>query len=167
MSTVTLRKAEARDAERLHDALEQLSNDLGDDHRATAADLLRHGFGAYRAFFAVIAEKQETGETLGVAMASPVYSTVKGAAGLYISDLWVSENARGMGLGPRLLAAVVAEVPSEWNVGFVKLTVYEDNPRARQFYDRLGFWKDPRETDLILGGKEFKELMSANEGDSR
>ncbi|MCA1241728.1 GNAT family N-acetyltransferase [Stappia stellulata] len=154
---ISIRRADAADAERLNAALVALSEVLGDTHVADAGALLRHGFNDVPAFSALIAETQ-AGELRGALLSSPVFSTTYGGAGIYVSDLWVSDDARGQGLGRRLLAAAIEMAPESWDVRFLKLAVYDDNPRARAFYDRLGFRDDPRETVLRLAKTDFDRL---------
>jgi ribosomal protein S18 acetylase RimI-like enzyme len=127
---ISIRRAGAEDAERLNAALVALSEVLGDTHVADAGALLRHGFNDVPAFSALIAETQ-AGELRGALLSSPVFSTTYGGAGVYVSDLWVSDDARGQGLGRRLLAAAIEMAPESWDVRFLKLAVYDDNPRAR------------------------------------
>lgn len=158
MYAISIRRAEKADAEKLNAALMRLSEDIGDDHGASAEDLIRHGFGPSPAFHALLAEKDPGGEVLGVIVYSPVFSTVRASAGLYVSDLWVSGETRGSGLGKRLLSAALQAAPKDWTVGFLKLAVYEDNPSARAFYDRLGFSHDPNETYLTLAGSALNAL---------
>ncbi|MBN9671217.1 GNAT family N-acetyltransferase [Roseibium aggregatum] len=146
MDGIVIKKVEPEDAERLHEALTRLSEDLGDSHEASVDDLLAHGFSEPPAFFALIALRGQ--ETAGALLASPVFSTTRGGAGLYVSDLWVSAEARGAGLGQRLLAAALDHAPESWNVTFLKLAVYDDNPDARRFYDRLGF--EAREGEAVM-----------------
>jgi ribosomal protein S18 acetylase RimI-like enzyme len=134
--------------EQLDAALRCLSAELGDTHRASATDLLRYGFGDAPAFVALLAEAGST--TRGVVMFSPVFSTIRGAPGLYVSDLWVAPEARGTGLAERLLVAARAEAAARWGARFLRLAVYDDNPRARAFYDRLGFRASLRETLMTL-----------------
>ncbi|TYC60673.1 GNAT family N-acetyltransferase [Rhodobacterales bacterium] len=149
---IRIRRAERADAKRLNDALTSLSEELGDRHGATAEDLLRHGFGPEAAFRALLAEEEATGAVVGAIVCSPVFSTTRAASGLYVSDLWVSTDARGKGLGKRLLSAAINHMPTGWSIGFLRLAVYESNPAARAVYDRLGFISNPGETWLTLAG---------------
>ncbi|MEP4767831.1 MAG: GNAT family N-acetyltransferase [Roseibium sp.] len=146
MSEIRIKRAEREDVETLHGALMQLSKDLGDTHAASPEDLLRHGFAGTPAFFALLAMRQT--ETMGVLLASPVFSTTRGGAGLYVSDLWVAKSARGEGLGKQLLAATLEHAPESWTITFLKLAVYHDNPNAGRFYARLGF--TPREGESVF-----------------
>lgn len=148
MDDITIRQAGAEDAERLNAALRHLSRDIGDEHGATADMLARAGFGANPAFRAQLAEAD--GKVVGAALYSPVFSTVRAGAGVYVSDLWVSEAVRGKGLGRRLLQAVADDADRVWKAQFLKLVVYDDNPQARGFYDRLGFAASQGETILTL-----------------
>ncbi|MCK7610846.1 GNAT family N-acetyltransferase [Roseibium sediminicola] len=146
MTEITIKQAERDDAARLHHALTRLSADMGDTHAASLDTLLRHGFSQTPAFFALLATRGE--QTVGALVASPVFSTTRGGAGLYVSDLWVAAEARGAGLGPRLLAAALDHAPESWTVTFLKLAVYHDNPDARRFYERLGF--EPRQDETVF-----------------
>ncbi|MDK3018582.1 GNAT family N-acetyltransferase [Pseudodonghicola flavimaris] len=146
--TAALRLATEADAGALNAALMALSEELGDIHRATAEDLLRLGWGPAPAFRAVLAEASE--RIVGAVLYSPYVSTVKGAAGVYVSDLWTAETMRGQGLGPRLLAAALRDGGATWGARFLKLDVYHSSPDARRFYDRLGFRPARDITKMIL-----------------
>jgi GNAT superfamily N-acetyltransferase len=146
--TVTIRTAGAGDAAMLSDALAHLSTDLGDRHRAGPAELAAAGWGDDPAFRAQLA--LSGGLTVGTALYSPMFSTVRGGAGVYVSDLWVSPDHRAGGLGRRLLAHALADAHDRWAARFVKLAVYDGSPDARRFYDRLGFAPLQGQTDLIL-----------------
>lgn len=156
MEDVTIRAACATDIAHLDRALRALSRDLGDTHVASAGDLRRAGFGNDGAFAAVLALRG--GEPVGTAIFTPIFSTTLGGPGTYVSDLWVSEHARGAGLGRRLLAATAREAHSRWGAGFIRLAVYDDNPRAIAFYRRLGFALREGEVGLILSGDGFAGL---------
>lgn len=143
-----IRLAGRADVPALNTALRALSDVLGDTHRATDADLLRAGWGAAPVFRAQLAEGQDG--VCGVALYSPAFSTRGGSPGVFVSDLWVSEAARRQGLARRLLDAVMRDAAAVWAAGYLKLTVADDNARARAFYDRLGFRPFESETNMII-----------------
>ncbi|MDE4176541.1 GNAT family N-acetyltransferase [Phaeobacter sp. PT47_59] len=149
---IRFRSALAEDVPALHAALSQLSVDLGDHHVAQEEDLLRAGFGPDPAFGAILAElgPPAAARTVGVSLFSPVFSTVRGAAGVYVADLWVAAEMRGQKLGQRLLGAVLEVAQDRWRARFLKLNVYEDSPDARRFYERLGFTPAQSQTEMIL-----------------
>ena len=156
MTDIFIKRAERQDAEQLHYSLTRLSMEMGDTHSASLDSLRTHGFSPTPAFFALLAIRD--GETVGALVASPVFSTTRGGAGLYVSDLWVAEGVRGEGLGPRMLAAALDHAPKSWTVTFLKLAVYHDNPDARRFYERLGFEPRQEETVFEIQGAALENL---------
>jgi GNAT superfamily N-acetyltransferase len=101
---------------------------------ATEADLVRHGFGLQPQFEAILAFLD--GEPAGAALFHSRFSTWLGRPGLYLEDLYVTETARGLGVGRRLLARL-AQIAIERGWGRIDFHVLDWNP-ARRFYERLG-----------------------------
>src|SRR5205085_12678342 len=101
---------------------------------ASEADLLRHGFGPEPQFEAILAFLD--GEPAGAALFHTRFSTWLGRPGLYLEDLYVTESARGHGVGRRLMARL-AEIALERGWGRIDFHVLDWNP-ARRFYERLG-----------------------------
>jgi len=64
------------------------------------------------------------------------YSTFVGRAGLYIEDLYVRPEFRGLGVGKALFLRC-ARIARERNLGRVEWAVLEWNP-AREFYEHFG-----------------------------
>jgi ribosomal protein S18 acetylase RimI-like enzyme len=158
MAEITIRQAGADDVERLNEALWHLAVHLDDPHGATP-DLLREaGFGANPSFRALLAETG--GTVVGAALYSPVFSTIRSGAGVYVSDLWVAPETRGSGLGRRLLKAVAEDAATVWSVKFLRLVVYNDNAEARAFYDRLGFVASEGEIILTLDEPRLVSLTT-------
>lgn len=156
MEGARIRPADEGDLPRLDEGLRRLAEGLGDPYRASIPDLRQAGFGTRPAFRALLAE---TGDALsGMALYSPVYSTMRGTAGLYVSDLWVAEEVRGQGLGRRLLADAAEDAARLWNARFLRLVVYNDNPAAQRFYRRLGLAADEREILMTLDKDGFDTL---------
>lgn len=118
-------------------ALAALSANLGDPHPAQR-DRLRHAlFGPHPSAHGLLALQGDI--TLGAALFSPVYSTLRAAAGVFVSDLWVAPTARGQGLGRRLLAEVAGLGADLWAADWLKLAVYGHSTASQAFYRRLGF----------------------------
>jgi GNAT superfamily N-acetyltransferase len=101
---------------------------------ATEADLIRHGFGPNRQFEAILAFLD--GEPAGCALFHTRFSTWLGRPGLYLEDLDVTEQARGRGVGRRLMTRLAA-IAVERGWGRIDFHVLDWNP-AREFYHRLG-----------------------------
>lgn len=100
---------------------------------ATEADLVRHGFGPHPQFEAILAFLD--GEPAGAALFHSRFSTWLGRPGLYLEDLYVTEAARGRGVG-RCLMARLAAIAVERGWGRIDFHVLDWNP-AREFYHRL------------------------------
>lgn len=123
--------------DRLETALAALSAHLGDTHTPQRDQLRRALFGRSPSAHGLLALSGEA--TMGTALFSPLYSTVRGAAGVFVSDLWVAQGARGQGLGRRLLIAVAQAGAGLWGADWLKLAVYDHSVEAQGFYRRLGF----------------------------
>jgi ribosomal protein S18 acetylase RimI-like enzyme len=162
MTRMVFRQAQRKDASRLNSALRHLSDTMGDTHRTSDADLALAAFGKVPVFYAELAEYD--GVLAGVAVYSPLYSTTRGMAGAYVSDLWVDEALRGQGLGAQLLGAVRDRAKAQWAAGFLRLAVYAENPRAVAFYTRLGFSASTGDIYMTLEGAA---LVAVGRGDDR
>lgn len=140
----------------LDTALRQLSADLGDAHSA-GLDALRAGLtGAIPAAYGLLALEEDL---IGAALFGPLFSTVRGAAGVYVSDLWVTEAARGQGLGRALLSQVARRAGMLWRAEWMMLAVYAHTPASRRFYERLGFEAQDQVTQMRLPQAAMHRLM--------
>ena len=156
MENLTIRRATRADVSRLNQALRHLSETMGDKHRASDLTIAEAGFGPTSAFHAMLAEQD--GAVVGAAVYSPLFSTTRGTAGAYVSDLWIDPELRGQQLGVRLLAAVRDDARAAWDAGFMRLAVYHDNARAKAFYLRLGFVPATGETSMTLDSDGLSKL---------
>ena len=141
----------------LHTALSRLSADLGDRHLATEVALAAACTASQPAAYGFLAGDGPA----GAALAAPLFSTTRGAAGIYVSDLWVAPEARGTGLGRHLLAHAARFAADRWGARFLKLSVYGETDAALAFYHRLGFADTPRDRWLVLAGAPMTDLMEA------
>src|SRR5580692_130583 len=119
-----------------------------------AADLARDGFGPDPKFRALIAEWE--GKPAGYALFFGYYSTWRGP-GMYLEDLFVRSQFRGLGIGKSLLATVARTAEQENRI-FLKWSVLNWNEPAIKLYQSLGadFLDDWREVFLV--GDNLKKL---------
>lgn len=144
-----IRPATAADAALMHQLLSELERSLGVKHSVTRRpeDLLRYGFVDNSFFEALIAWEDE--RPAGLALYFSEFSTWRGSPGVYIQDFYVSADARGSGLGKRLMEAVI-DRSRGWGASYCKLAVYGENENALGFYRHLGFRVSSNEMVLIL-----------------
>jgi GNAT superfamily N-acetyltransferase len=119
---------------------------------ATEADLLRDGFGPEPYYHCLIADYD--GEPAGFAFYFFNYSTWTGNPGLYLEDLFVNPEFRGMGIGKALLARVAA-IAVEKGCPRLQWEVLDWNTPAVDFYAALGAdfldeWRNVRMTGEAL-----------------
>lgn len=102
---------------------------------ATAADLLRDGWGATPRFRCMIAELD--GEAAGFALFFTSYSTWRGHHGIRLEDLYVTPALRGRGIGKALLARL-AQLAVEEGCPRLEWDVLAWNEPAIAVYNRIG-----------------------------
>ena len=150
---ITYRAATPSDVPTLRAMLQALADHDGGDYAVgSEAGLLQHGFGPRPLFWAIIAE---AAAPLGMVIYYPDYSTHRGEAGVYVQDIYVSDAARGLGVGRGLMAAMLRQ--QYWGARFITLGVSAENSLANGFYTRLGFRKRGYEM-MILEGKAVETL---------
>ena len=124
--------------------------------QATRDDLLRDGFGKQPKFEVLIAELD--GEPVGFALFFPTYSTWEGRPGIYLEDLFVTEHARGQGLGRKLMAALAAIAVAR-GCRRLELSVLHWNP-TREFYHHLGMAHMQEWLPYRLAGEALQALAA-------
>ena len=106
--------------------------------------------------FALLAERD--GIVLGLATLTPVLYGGAYQWELFLKDLYVTEQARGMGIGHALLVAM-ARLAVEQNYCRIDWTTDASNEGAQRLYDRLGV---PRHDKVFyrLAGDNLKKLAA-------
>lgn len=142
---------------------------------ATEVDLLRDGFGANPFYFCLIAESN--GLPAGFALYFFNYSTWLGRPGLYLEDLFVLPECRGLGIGKALLQRVAA-IAIEKGCLRLQWEVLDWNTPAIDFYTAMGAefldtWRNVRVTgDALLrlaghSGDELDPPVRQNQSEER
>ena len=151
MATLTVRAAAPEDVPRILQLITDLAiyEKAPDAVSATEADLHRSLFGDSAKVFALICEpagaradphtdsRAGAPATLGFAIYCFNYSTWLGKHGIYLEDLYVCPQARGLGAGKALLKAV-ARVALDRDCGRCEWNVLRWNTPSIEFYEACG-----------------------------
>jgi len=161
-ATVTVRRAGRGDAAAVYGLIVGLARARDAMHKvvSSAADIERDGFGDAPAFEALIAELD--GKAVGLCLYFGSYSTWRGKRGLYVQDLYVTDDARSLGVGQRLLAETAA-VARARGCAYLRLSVDDDNARAQEFYRRSGFGHSESELIYVIDDDDFAGLADTAE----
>ena len=103
---VLIRSAEMKDAPVITNFLHLLAehDGHGDQCQITEEQIIRFGFSPDRCFETLIIEVNN--EPQGLALFYMTFSVWNASPVLFLSDLYVNENCRGLGLGQKLFAAL-------------------------------------------------------------
>ena len=158
MRKTTIRPATPADVETILGFIKGLAafEKEPDAVKATLDDLRRDGFGKQLKFEVLIAELE--GEPVGFALFFPTYSTWEGRPGIYLEDLFVTEHARGQGLGRKLMAALAAIAVAR-GCRRLELSVLHWNP-TREFYHHLGMAHMQEWLPYRLAGEALQALAA-------
>jgi len=126
---------------------------------ATEDDLRTALFGASPVAEAVIASID--GRPVGYALWFQTFSTFLGRRGVYLEDLFVVPDARGMGVG-RALLAHLARIAVERGCERVEWAVLDWNDPAIRFYRRIGAEPMDEWTVYRLTGEALRELVESS-----
>lgn len=74
----------------------------------------------------------------GICVICYAVSTSMGALVAKLDDVSVKKDRRGQGIGTALLDQLKAQLKKE-SVRRIDVAVHVDNPKAREFYERIGF----------------------------
>jgi GNAT superfamily N-acetyltransferase len=134
---MVIRKATAADAAQILSFIRALAEfeRAPDAVVATEEGLLRDGFGPRPFYYSLIAEQD--GQPAGFALYFFNYSTWMGRPGVYLEDLFVLPEFRGLGIGKALLRQVAA-FAVEKGCQRLQWEVLDWNTPAIDFYRAMG-----------------------------
>ena len=121
---------------------------------ATEASLEREGFGPNPFYFCLIAEHD--GQTAGYAIYFFNYSTWVGP-GIYLEDIFVEPELRGLGIG-KLLLERVAAIAVEQGCARLQWAVLDWNTPAIEFYGAMGSEFLDEWRNMRMSGEALRQL---------
>ena len=157
---VVVRVATVSDAPLILSFIRELAEyeHLLDEVEATEADIRRDLFGENPRSFCEIAEYE--GKPVGFALWFYNYSTFRGRAGIYLEDLFVRTEARGVGAGTALLRRL-AQRCVDADLGRLEWAVLNWNAPSIAFYDSLGASAKTEWTVRRLDGEALETLATS------
>lgn len=134
----SVRPARAADVARIHDLIVELATyeRAADQVRVTHGQLASALFASHPAAFALVAEGPDD-QVAGFALYFLNFSTWEGVHGIYLEDLFVAPEHRGLGLGKALLQSLAAIAASR-GYARVEWSVLNWNQPSIDFYDAFG-----------------------------
>ena len=158
--TVTVRSANPADAALIHGFILALADyeNLLHEVTATEADIAGHLFGPDPRLFCDIAEAD--GKPVGFAVWFYNYSTFLGRHGIYLEDLFVVPEARGLGAGKALLRRLAQRCREE-GLARLEWSVLNWNAPSIAFYDSLGAGAQTGWTVRRLTGDPLEALAAS------
>jgi GNAT superfamily N-acetyltransferase len=137
---------------------------LSHEAKATVTDIRRDGFGRRRYFETLICFRGR--EPIGFALYFFTYSTFVGRPSIWLEDLFVVPEARGVGAG-RALLTELARIAVRRGCGRLEWTVLDWNTPSIRFYESLGAKLRKDWILTRLTGEPLRRLGSAGTHVSR
>ncbi len=131
-----LRLATIDDTELVLDFIKELAEyEHMSDQVVATPELLKASIFDQKKAEVIIAEYED--RPVGFALFFHNYSTFLGRPGIYLEDLYVKEDMRGMGFGTRILS-YLAELATERGCGRLEWACLNWNEPSIQFYKQMG-----------------------------
>ena len=155
--TVRLRAATRDDVPVIAELIRGLARyEKLEDHVEMTEELLAAGLFGERPYAEVVLA-EEDGVALGFALFFHNFSTFLGRPGIYLEDLFVLPEHRGLGIG-RMLLAHLARLAVERGCGRLEWAVLDWNRDAIGFYASLGARPNSEWTVYRLTGEALTGL---------
>jgi GNAT superfamily N-acetyltransferase len=165
---ITIRPATEQDVPLIQGFIRDLARYEHLEHEmvATEEGLSKTLFGERRyaeVVFACIGDDPARAEPVGFALFFHNYSTFLGKPGIYLEDLFVRPEARGRGIGKRLLAWL-AQTAVARDCGRLEWSVLDWNEPSIGFYRSLGAVLKSEWQIFRLTGDPLKALADTSQG---
>lgn len=132
---------------------------IGEGQRVLSVEAMRrYAFGPEKSVEPIVAER--AGTIVAAMILYDEFSTWRGVKGVHVLDIYIAPEARGRGLGRRLIAEAAA-----WGrkrgAGYLRLSVERDNLEAVKFYESIGFDENRHDRIFMLSGDAFDAIGGA------
>lgn len=157
--SVEVRNANPQDAEFIRQMILELAEfeKLAHEVTMTVDDIKREIFSGSSSVQVLIAEVE--GRAAGFALFFKSFSTFLGRPGIYLEDLYVRPEQRGLGVGKALLREI-AKLAHKNGYGRVEWSVLDWNSKAIEFYKSIGAKPMDEWTVYRLTGSELTEFAN-------
>ncbi|ABO34628.1 GCN5-related N-acetyltransferase [Methanococcus maripaludis C5] len=135
-----------------------------EDHVLATEDIIKESLFEKKKYAEALIVEADS-KAVGLVLFFHNFSTFLGKSGIYIEDLYIKEEFRGIGIG-RKIFEYLSNLAKERNCGKIEWTVLDGNP-ARKFYEKMG--GVPVEDWLIyrLTGDKLDELSEKYQSNSK
>ncbi len=154
----TLRLATVEDTALILDFIKELAEyEHMSDQVVATQELLQETIFVQKKAEVVIAEYQN--RPVGFALFFHNYSTFLGRPGIYLEDLYVKEEMRGMGFGTQILS-FLAKLATERGCGRLEWACLDWNEPSIQFYQSMGAVPMSEWTVYRLQGEALQNMAA-------
>lgn len=101
----------------------------------------------------------DTETPLGYALFYPNFSSFRGQKGLYLEDIYIKQEYRGLRIGEKMLRHL-ARIAKERGCERIDFQVLDWNTPAIKFYEKLGAIRDEQERHFKFTDEAFESLAS-------
>lgn len=157
---INLRLATMEDTELVLDFIKELAEyEHMSDLVVATPQLIKETIFIQKKAEVIIAEYED--RPVGFALFFHNYSTFLGRPGIYLEDLYVKEEVRGMGFGTRILT-FLAELAIERGCGRLEWACLNWNEPSIKFYKQMGGVPMDEWTVYRLQGEALQSMASRN-----
>ncbi|NWL77061.1 GNAT family N-acetyltransferase [Pseudomonas taiwanensis] len=159
--TIEIRPAQPDDAQQILDFIIELAvyERAGHEVIASVEDIRRTLFTDNAPSRALMCLKD--GQPIGYAVYFYSYSTWLGRNGIYLEDLYITPDQRGIGAGRRLLREIAREARAN-DCGRLEWSVLDWNQPAIDFYRSIGALPQDEWVRYRLDGDALREFAESN-----
>lgn len=159
MSEFHIKKAEPEDVQQIIALIREFAayENLLDFCEVTEERLSAALFGETKVAEAIVVFGAEAEAAVGYAIFYPNFASFRGQRGIYLEDIFIKQEFRGLGLGEMMLK-YIARAGRERGFERIDFQVLEWNTPAVKFYEKLGATRDEEERHFRFVGESFAEL---------